>query len=85
MAELQAQKELEFMRENRDKEFKVALMDREQQTLAQRDNMKKDRDEETRLKAINESKRLEEELARKKGQIKNETTEEVDLQTLLNE
>ena len=26
-----------------------------------------------------------EELARKKGQIKNETTEEVDLQTLLNE
>ena len=85
MAELQAQKELEFMRENRDKEFKVALMDREQQTLAQRDNMKKDRDEETRLKAINESKRLEEELARKKGQIKNETTEEVDLQTLLNQ
>ena len=73
------------MRENRDKEFKVALMDREQQTLAQRDNMKKDRDEETRLKAINESKRLEEELARKKGQIKNETTEEVDLKTLLNE
>ena len=85
MAELQAQKELEFMRENRDKEFKVALMDREQQTLAQRDNMKKDRDEETRLKAINESKRLEEELARKKGQIKNETTEEVDLKTLLNQ
>ena len=85
MAELQAQKELEFMRENRDKEFKVALMDREQQTLAQRDNMKKDRDEETRIKAINESKRLEEELARKKGQIKNETTEEVDLQTLLNQ
>lgn len=85
MDELQAQKELEFMRENRDKEFKVALMDREQQTLAQRDNMKKDRDEETRLKAINESKRLEEELARKKGQIKNETTEEVDLKTLLNE
>ena len=85
MAELQAQKELEFMRENRDKEFKVALMDREQQTLAQRDNMKKDRDEETRLKAINESKRLEEELARKKGQIKNETTEEVDLQTFLNQ
>ena len=60
-------------------------MDREQQTLAQRDNMKKDRDEETRLKAINESKRLEEELARKKGQRKNETTEEVDLQTLLNQ
>lgn len=29
------------MRENRDKEFKVALMDREQQTLKQRDNMKK--------------------------------------------
>ena len=47
--------------------------------------MKKDRDEETRIKAINESKRLEEELARKKGQIKNETTEEVDLKTLLNE
>lgn len=82
MEELKAQKELEYLKETRDKDFKVALMNLEQETLAQRDNLKKDRDENTRIRAINESKKLEEELARKKGQIK-EDSPNFNLQNIL--
>ena len=84
---MQKQLELEYLKDQNDKNFKAKMKEFEQSNLEKRDMMKKDRDENTRLKAIDKSYDKQQQLYKlKEGEIsdinQNTMQPEIDLSTL---
>lgn len=84
---LEKEMQLEYAKDNNDKEFKMQIKALEQSNIEKRDMMKKDRDEDTRLKAIDKSYDKQQQLFKlKQGEIsdinQNSQVPEIDLSTL---